>query len=74
MSAKPVVVHACGEAMVTIDCPDCDGAGFVDHDCGEDTCVCRNPEPNVACDGCDGTGMVSVCQACYFDGGDDERD
>jgi len=43
---------------VLIECPDCQGEAFVDHNCGEDTCCCLNPEPNVPCSTCDGEGHV----------------
>lgn len=39
---------------VWITCSDCD-EGFV-HECGEDTCCCLNPEPNIECDVCGGEG------------------
>ena len=39
-----------------IDCWNCDENGFVDHDCGEDSCCCLDPEPNVRCDICKGKG------------------
>jgi len=37
-------------------CWKCDGEGFDDHDCGEDTCCCLYPEDNVPCDICMGMG------------------
>ena len=37
-----------------IEC-DCDD-GYSHHDCGEDTCACRYPIPNVICDKCKGRG------------------
>lgn len=36
------------------ECDNCDEEGFVDHDCGEDTCCCLYPEQNVRCDICRG--------------------
>lgn len=36
-------------------CGQCD-EGYSYHDCGEDTCCCLNPEPNVRCDTCEGKG------------------
>lgn len=41
-------------------CWDCQGERFVDHDCGEDCCVCLDPEPNVLCDTCMGEGGWSL--------------
>ncbi len=47
----------------------CDGNGWVPcflcsgdgcwHDCGEDICVCREPEYDVACEACNGTGTLN---------------
>ncbi len=39
-----------------IDCWNCGGEGYSDHDCGEDTCCCLHPEDNVVCDICHGNG------------------
>jgi hypothetical protein len=40
-----------------IDCESCGGTGMTgEHDCGEDTCCCLNPEENVICDICEGAG------------------
>lgn len=39
-----------------IECWNCAGEGLSDHDCGEDTCCCIDPEPNVPCDICEGAG------------------
>lgn len=44
----------------------CDG-GFSHHDCGEDTCCCLHPEPNVVCDECDGKEMHNWCPRCGWD-------
>lgn len=30
--------------------------GFTDHDCGEDTCCCAEPEDNIVCEICHGNG------------------
>lgn len=38
------------------DCRNCGGTGFSSHDCGEDCCVCLEPEDNVICDWCGGKG------------------
>ena len=37
-----------------VECPDCDEDGYSHHDCGEDSCACLNPYPNVVCDKCGG--------------------
>lgn len=41
------------------DCPDCFGEGG-HHECGEDTCCCRDTGPDdddwEVCDSCDGSG------------------
>jgi hypothetical protein len=34
-------------------CEQCED-GYSYHDCGEDTCCCLYPEPNIVCDTCDG--------------------
>ena len=46
------------------DCYNCDEDGFVDHDCGEDTCCCLDPEPNVRCDICHGKSGWYQCYTC----------
>jgi hypothetical protein len=40
-----------------VECYECDGEGGF-HDCGEDCCVCRDPEgpPWAPCPGCEGRG------------------
>jgi hypothetical protein len=37
-------------------CHECGGEGVSGHDCGEDTCCCRNPVDNMACKTCNGEG------------------
>lgn len=44
----------------TMDCPDCEGSGLCGHDCGEDTCCCLNPEDNLSCAKCGGSGEVEA--------------
>lgn len=51
----------CGEEMDWIECENCGGEGFVGHDCGEDSCVCLEPEDNVLCDVCNGEGGWREC-------------
>lgn len=45
-----------------IECEHCDGEGLDPwvHDCGEDTCACAIPMPNVACRVCGGVGGWSA--------------
>jgi hypothetical protein len=39
-----------------VDCWNCQGEIYVDHNCGEDCCACAFPEDNVVCDICEGKG------------------
>lgn len=48
--------EADGDIMDWIECWQCGGEGYSDHDCGEDTCCCLDPEDNVRCDVCNGKG------------------
>ncbi len=50
----------CGDTLYWEDCYNCD-EGYSDHDCGEDSCNCVNPEPNVVCDICEGNLGWSRC-------------
>lgn len=43
---------------VFIECESCEGTGMSGHDCGEDTCNCSNPEDNLWCLTCEGTGEI----------------
>lgn len=45
------------------DCED----GYSFHDCGEDSCACLNPHPNVRCDHCYGKGYLLWCRRCAWD-------
>lgn len=45
---------------------DCD-EGLSHHDCGDDCCVCSDPEPNVRCDLCHGHGRQEWCRNCGWD-------
>ncbi|MHC4616794.1 MAG: hypothetical protein ACYTEQ_03475 [Planctomycetota bacterium] len=49
-----------GDDAEYVTCWQCGGEGFSHHDCGEDTCCCRDPEPNVTCDICKGEGTIRV--------------
>jgi hypothetical protein len=45
-----------------LDCPDCGGEGGY-HDCGEDCCMCLEPEANRECHTCVGAGFFR-CPEC----------
>lgn len=52
----------CGADMDWVDCETCGGEGLDGHDCGEDCCMCADPdEPNLACGICDGEGGWELC-------------
>ena len=53
----------CGSDVDWHECDQCED-GYSGHDCGEDTCCCRNPLPNVVCDVCDGKAGWYVCPGC----------
>lgn len=44
------------DELVWHECQTCYGDGYSHHDCGEDTCCCSQPEPNVTCAACKGAG------------------
>lgn len=50
----------CGAETFLESCWSCGGEGG-HHDCGEDSCPCLYPEPNVNCDICDGKGSYHIC-------------
>lgn len=50
----------CGSSIESEHCDQCED-GFCDHDCGEDCCCCAEPELNVPCEYCDGTGVWRRC-------------
>lgn len=53
----------CGCEVDAERCDECeDGLSY--HDCGEDTCCCLNPSPNMICDSCGGTGYWWHCLTC----------
>lgn len=55
----------CGSSVDWEDCWDCGGEGYSYHDCGEDTCCCLDPQPNVVCDTCNGeTGWYRCLGDC----------
>jgi hypothetical protein len=60
----------CGHAAEWLPCGTCDGEGIDPwaHDCGEDCCMCVNPEPNVRCDICRGRRGGYVCRSCDWMG------
>jgi hypothetical protein len=47
-----------------VECWNCGGEGYAGHDCGEDCCVCAEPEENVRCDICRGKGGWWRCYTC----------
>lgn len=51
----------CGGSVDWLRCPNCGGAGLSHHDCGEDSCCCLDPEDNVDCNWCGGTGGSWHC-------------
>lgn len=51
----------CGSTLSFVPCENCAGEGFTEHDCGEDTCCCADPEYNVACGVCGGDGSFPSC-------------
>lgn len=57
--------------MDEVECPMCDGETVFGHDCGEDSCVCSGPQPNLTCPMCHGRGVVPEHVADAFLGGAD---
>lgn len=51
----------CGSSVAHTRCYNCGGEGYSHHDCGEDTCCCLNPDDNVICDICRGSGGWFCC-------------
>jgi hypothetical protein len=51
----------CGSSLDFEDCEYCGGSGYTNHDCGEDCCICLDPEDNVPCDCCGGRGTYPRC-------------
>lgn len=45
--------------MTRVICEQCED-GYSYHDCGEDSCCCLDPQPNVICDTCDGKGYWEI--------------
>ncbi len=68
---KEAMCKKCGSSVMWKECWKCNGEGFSGHDCGEDTCCCLDPLPNIICDVCDGDGGWHVCLGC--DGKETER-
>ncbi len=61
--AKETTCEKCGNEKSWRDCYNCE-YGFSDHDCGEDSCCCLEPEDNVTCDICFGKGGWKCCPIC----------
>lgn len=55
--------NECGTLMEWKECWNCED-GYAYHDCGEDTCCCLDPEPNVVCDVCNGEDGWMMCPNC----------
>lgn len=53
----------CGSSIDGGTCEECCGDGFNGHDCGEDCCCCADPEQNIPCDTCRGTGVWRRCMS-----------
>ena len=53
----------CGSDVMWQECDQCE-EGYSYHDCGEDSCCCLDPLPNVVCDVCNGEGGWYVCLGC----------
>jgi len=53
----------CGSSVHFDHCDSCGGEGIdpFGHDCGEDTCCCLDPEPNLSCGSCGGVGGWRRC-------------
>lgn len=51
----------CGSSLAFERCEMCGGDGLDGHDCGEDSCCCMDPEPNLTCDACRGRGSFPQC-------------
>ncbi len=60
---EPLEIYCpiCGDVMECVECPDCGGEGFDGHDCGDDCCACADPELNVPCQTCSGSGDYLEC-------------
>jgi hypothetical protein len=55
----------CGSTIVREDCAMCGGDGVDGHDCGEDCCMCVDPEDNIRCDFCRGEGSYWLCLSSF---------
>ena len=54
----------CQHEMNWIECSRCDGEGFTEHDCFEDTCCCLNPDDD-ECRQCSGYGGWWQCSQVH---------
>ena len=52
----------CGSSVDTESCDQCED-GLDGHACGDDTCCCLDPEANVLCQYCRGTGVWHRCMS-----------
>ena len=66
MYATGLEIHCqcarCGSSVSIESCDHCED-GYDGHDCGEDTCCCLNPEENLVCQYCDGSGVWHTCMS-----------
>lgn len=53
-------IELLGDGTYWRTCYQCGGEGLGEHDCGEDTCCCLDPEPNTTCGICKGEGGWKV--------------
>jgi hypothetical protein len=60
---EPTICATCGTEREWRQCYNCED-GFDDHDCGEDTCCCLNPQLNTRCNICEGKGGWLQCWQC----------
>ena len=60
---KEAMCPYCGSDVMWEDCWNCRD-GYSHHDCGEDTCCCLDPYPNIVCDICNGEGGWYICINC----------
>ena len=57
--------EVCAKCGGDVDWEECDcEEGYSYHDCGDDCCVCKNPQPNVICTTCEGKGGWFRCYSC----------
>lgn len=71
---RPEVCELHGCIMHWCECWQCGATGWYGHDCGEDCCMCLDPEDNQRCDVCRGKSGWWRCYECApEDGADGEE-